>query len=264
MRLALWALAAVLLGPGAARADNVLRVVPQSDLRVLDPHATQATITRIHALMIYDQLYAMSEKLEPKPEMVGSAKVSDDRLTYEFTLRPGLVFSNGQKVTTADVLASLPRAAKQDPLLQLMMKRQTGLEAVDADTFRIHFARPFPYVELSLAAGNGLILRAEDIAAAGNAPLTTTIGSGPFRFLAADYVPGARVAYDRNPYYVPRDEPADGLAGGKRVFVDRVEWIVMPDLQTRVAAIEKGEVDLLDQLPHDGLQSLQGLPGHPG
>ena len=88
--------------------------------------------------------------------------------------------------------------------------------------------------------------------------LSTTTGSGPFRFVRSDYVPGAKIVYDRNPYYVPRDEPANGLAGGKRVFVDRVEWIVIPDLQTRIAALLKGEVDLLDQLPHDGIQSLRG------
>jgi peptide/nickel transport system substrate-binding protein len=45
------------------------------------------------------------------------------------------------------------------------------------------------------------------------------------------------------------------------VLVDRVEWVIMPDLQTRVAALQKGEVDLLDQLPHDGIQSLAGKPG---
>lgn len=261
MRLVtIMAAALVLALGGAARADNVLRIVPQSDLRVLDPHATQATITRIHGLMIYDTLYALDEKLDPKPQMVGSSKVSDDKLTYEFTLRPGLFFDNGQKLTTADVLASLPRAAKQDPLMQVMMKRVAAMEAVDDSTFRIRLSRPFPYVEAALGASNAMILRAEDIARAGAAPLTTTTGSGPFRFIAADFTPGARVAYGRNPYYVPREEPADGLAGGKRVFVDRVEWVVIPDLQTRIGALVKGEVDLLDQLPHDGIQSLRGRP----
>ncbi|MBV9813168.1 MAG: ABC transporter substrate-binding protein [Acetobacteraceae bacterium] len=253
--------AALLLASFAgARAETVLRVVPQSDLRVLDPHVTQATITRIHALMIYDQLYSLDEKLDAKPQMVGGESVSDDKLTYSFTLRPDLAFDNGQAVTTADVLASLPRAAKQDPLMQIMMKRQTGIEAVDARTFRIHFAKPFAYTEMALAAPGAFILRAADIEAAGNEPLRTTTGSGPFRFVAADFVPGARIVYDRNPHYVPRDEPADGLAGGKRVFVDRVEWDVIPDLQTKIAAIGKGEVDLIDQLPHDGVQSLAGKP----
>ncbi len=257
MRRVFWLLTALVLSMGSASAETVLRIVPQSDLRVLDPHATLATITRIYGLMIYDTLYAMDEALQPRPQMVAGSKVSADKLTYEFTLRPNLAFDNGQKVTTADVLASIPRAAKQDPLMQVMMKRVAALEAVDDSTFRIRLSRPFPYVEAALAANNAMILRAEDIAAAGLGVLSTTTGSGPFRFVRSDYVPGAKIVYDRNPYYVPRDEPANGLAGGKRVFVDRVEWIVIPDLQTRIAALLKGEVDLLDQLPHDGIQSLR-------
>ncbi|MCW3474520.1 ABC transporter substrate-binding protein [Limobrevibacterium gyesilva] len=241
-----------------ARAETVLRVVPQADLRVLDPHVTAATVTRIFGLMIYDQLYSFDEAMRPHPQMVGDTRVSADKLTYELTLRDGLKFSNGQPVTSADVIASITRAAKQDPLLQLMMKRQSRFEAVDARTVRLVFPKPFAYVESALAAPGAMIMRAEDLAAAGDKPATTTIGSGPFRFVASGYTPGARITFDRNPDYVPRAEPANGNAGGKRVLVDKVEWVIIPDLQTRVSALIKGEVDLLDQLPHDGLQSLKG------
>jgi len=240
----------------SARAETVLRIVPQSDLRVLDPHVTQATVTRIYGLMVYDQLYAMDEGMRPHPEMVGTSKVSADNLTYEFTLRDGLKFHSGDPVTSADVIASVPRAAKQDPLLQLMMKRVSKFEAVDPRTFRITFAKPFPLIESALAASDSFIMREADIKAAGDKPITTTNGSGPFRFDAGSFMPGAHIVFTRNADYVPRDEPADGLAGGKRVKVDKVEWIVIPDLQTRIGALEKGEVDLLDQLPHDGVQML--------
>ena len=259
LRLCICALLALAATP--AGAESVLRVVPQSDLRVLDPHVTQATVTAIYGLMVYDTLYAMDEGMRPHPEMVGTKKVSDDGLSYEFTLRDGLKFHSGEPVTSADVIASIPRAAKQDPLMQLMMKRMTHFEAVDARTFRMTFEKPFPLIDASLAASDAFIMRAEDIAAAGDKPITTTNGSGPFRFDAAAFMPGAHIGFTRNADYVPRDEPADGLAGGKRVKVDRVEWIVIPDLPTRIAALEKGEVDLLDQLPHDGVQQLKGRKG---
>jgi peptide/nickel transport system substrate-binding protein len=236
-------------------------VVPQSDLRVLDPHVTQATVTRIYGLMIYDTLYAMDEGMRPHPQMVATKKVSADGLSYEFTLRDGLKFHSGEPVTSADVIASVPRAAKQDPLMQLMMKRLTKFEAVDAKTFRMSFDKPFPLIDAALASSGDLIMRAEDIAGAGDKPITTTNGSGPFRFIASEFLPGAHIGFARNADYVPRDEPADGLAGGKRVKVDKVEWIVIPDLPTRIAALEKGEVDLLDQLPHDGIQQLKGKKG---
>jgi peptide/nickel transport system substrate-binding protein len=241
-----------------AGAESVLRVVPQADVRVLDPHVTQATITHIFGLMIYDQPYSFDEAMVPHPQMVGVTKVSDDKLGYEFALRDGLKFSNGQPVTTADVVASIVRGSRQDPLMQLMMKRMGRLEAIDAKNFRIVLAKPFAYVEAALASPGAVVMRAEDMQAAGDKPVATTIGSGPFRFDSEGYTPGAKVSFTRNPDYLPRDEPANGNAGGKRAKVDRVEWIIMPDLQTRVSALQKGEVDLLDQLPHDGIQSLQG------
>lgn len=248
----------LLLAVGSARAETVLRVVPQADLRVLDPHVTAATVTRIYGAMIYDQLYAFDEDMRVHPQMVDTMQVSPDRLTYDFKLRDGLVFHNGQAVTSTDIVASIPRAAKQDPMMQLMMKRMARMEAVDATHFRLVFSKPYSLVEPSLAGAGAMMMRAEDIAAAGDKPMATTIGSGPFKFDAAGYTPGAKVSFLRNPAYVPRKEPADGLAGGKVVHVDRVEWLIIPDLQTRVSALIKGEVDLLDQLPHDGIQSLAG------
>ncbi len=251
-------LAALLLAAPAAQAETVLRVVPQADLRVLDPHITAATITQIFARMIYDTPYGYDEQMRAQPQMVGRAEHSPDGLSHSFTLRPNLRFTNGQKLTAADVVASIIRGGKQDPLVQLMLKRATAFEAVDAETFRIVFAKPFAYTENALAAGGAVVMRAEDLAAAGDKPLTTTLGSGPFIFDAKAWVPGAKLSFTKNTDYVPRDEPANGQAGGKRVFVDRVEWHIIPDLQTRVGALVKGEVDLLDQLPHDGIQSLAG------
>lgn len=252
-------LAAVAAAP--ANAESVLRVVPQSDIAVFDPYATQATISRIFGLTVYDQLFAYDQAMHPRPQMVGTEKISPDKLTYDLTLRDGLKFSNGQPVTGADVIASLNRGLKgQDPLVQLMLKRMTGFEAVDARTVRLRFAKPFAYVEAALAQTDAVVMRAEDIAAAGDKPMTTTIGSGPFIFDHSAFTPGALVSFDRNPGYIPRAEPADGLAGGKRALVDKVQWVIIPDLQTRIAALKKGEVDLLDQLPHDGIQQLRASP----
>lgn len=256
MRLLAALLALALATPAAAQ--NVLRVVPQADLRVLDPTATAATVTRIYGMMVYDQLFSYDEKMRPRPQMVDKVAVSPDRLTWELTLRENLAFHDGRSVTAADVVASLPRAAKQDPMLQLLSKRLASLEAVDARRVKLVLSKPFALVEAALSGSGAIIMRAEDVAAAGDKPLTTTIGSGPFRFNAGMYTPGSRVTFDRNQAYVPRAEPADGMAGGKRVLVDRVDWLIIPDLQTRIAAIVKGEVDLLDQLPHDGIQSLAG------
>ena len=58
-------------------------------------------------------------------------------------------------------------------------------------------------------------------------------------------MPGAKTVYLRNKDYVPRAEPPDYYAGARRATVDRVEWIVIPDPSTAVAALQKGEVDFI-------------------
>src|SRR5438045_8601527 len=118
--LLLLAAAASGLGPTAAQAEKVLKVVPHADLRIVDPYATTATITLMHGQMIYDQLFAWNSKLEPKPQMVDHHEISPDRLVYTFTLRPGLKFHDGQPVTTRDVIASLKRWMGRDVLAQAM------------------------------------------------------------------------------------------------------------------------------------------------
>ena len=65
-----------------------------------------------------------------------------------------------------------------------------------------------------------------------NTPVTEMVGSGPFLFKRDEWVPGNKVVYVKNPAYVPRNEPADGLAGGKVAKVDRIEWIYIGLLYT--------------------------------
>jgi peptide/nickel transport system substrate-binding protein len=82
------------------------------------------------------------------------------------------------------------------------------------------------------------------------------IGSGPFKFVQAEFRPGVKAVYEKNMEYVPRKEPASWLAGGKVVKVDRVEWITMPDAQTAVNALQSGEIDFMEVPPFDLLPRL--------
>ena len=73
------------------------------------------------------------------------------------------------------------------------------------------------------------------------------VGSGPMRFVAAERIFGARAVFERFADYVPRTEPASWLAGGKRILIDRVEWLVMPDPGASAAALQNGEIDWWEQ-----------------
>ena len=73
--------------------------------------------------------------------------------------------------------------------------------------------------------------------------VTETVGSGPFKFVTAEFQPGHKAVYVRNTDYVPRAEPPSWASGGKVVKVDRVEWLYIPEYSTAAAALADGEVD---------------------
>lgn len=230
-----------------ARADKVLRVVPITDVQLLDPVFGTAWVNVVAGEMIYETLFAWNSRLQPRPQMVESWSVAPDGLTWSFTLRPGLRFHDGASVTTADVIASMQRWMNltSAPLRAVT----TGLEATDERSLVWRLSKPYPPMLDALAAAPSrmpAVFRAKDLATP-DKPVTTGIGSGPFRWNVALRLSGARAVFDRNVDYVPRAEAPDGLSGGRVVKVDRVEWKVIPDPATAAAALQSGEVDLWER-----------------
>jgi len=108
-------LAAALLTPFVAQAQGkTLRVVPHSNVTILDPIWSTAFVTRNHGYMIYDTLFGTDLAGKPKPQMVDKWNVSKDNLTWTFTLRDGLEFHDGKAVTSEDVVASIKRWTSRD------------------------------------------------------------------------------------------------------------------------------------------------------
>jgi len=233
-----------------------------SGLRVLDPIITTAHITRNHGYMIYDVLLAVNENFEVRPQMA-DFRVSADNLTYVFTLRDGLLFHDGAPVTAADVVASLTRWGKRDSGGKLIFAVTKSLEATDAKTVTWTLSEPFaPLVETvgKLSALPAFIMPERIAKTPADEAITEYIGSGPFVFDTAEFQPGVSVTYTRFKEYVPRDEPANWLSGGKVVNVDIVRWVTMPDAQTALNALSSGEIDYLEQVRVDLLPLLDGVP----
>ena len=87
------------------------------------------------------------------------------------------------------------------------------------------------------------------------------IGSGPFIFKKDEWKPGEKVVFVKNPKYKPRSEPMSGLAGGKVVKLDRVEWVWIPDAETQINALINGEIDMLESVNYDHLPVLEKTKG---
>lgn len=253
---------AVLLAAGSVQAEKVLKLVPQADLKNLDPIWTTASITNNHGYMVYDTLFSLDENLEPQPQMVDSYTVSDDGLTYTFKLRDGLMFHDGSPVEATDVVASIRRwsAKRSDGLA--MMERAKSLEATDASTFVLSLTERFgPAIQVMANPTLPLfIMREEEAKTDPNQQVSQVIGSGPFEFVKDEWVPGNKVVYKKFDKYNPRSEPSSGFAGGKVVKVDKVEWIYIPDTNTATQALIAGEVDAYEIPPIDLLPVLEADP----
>ncbi len=256
--------AALFAAPAFAQSPQssakTLRVVMHSDLKILDPIWTTAYIVRDHGYMIYDTLFALDAKLEPRPQMVDSWTMSDDKLLWTFKLRDGLAWTDGTPVTAADVVPSIKRWTDKDVVGGLLAKFTREMKAVDDRTFQIALKEPFGLMLKALAkpASVPLFVVPKRVAETPvNQQFSDTTGSGPFIFKKDEWKPGEKVVYVRNPAYKPRAEPPSGLAGGKVAKLDRVEWVWIPDAQTQINALLTGEVDMLEQPTHDLLPVLE-------
>jgi len=255
------ATAALLAGLAAApAAAQTLRVALHSDLKIIDPVWTTALITTHHGVMVYDTLFGLDEKLQIKPQMVDTWTLSDDKLTWTFKLRDGLAWHDGQPVTAEDCIASIKRWGARDGLGQKLMGYVAEIKAADARTFVMTMKEPYGLVLATLAkpSANMPFMMPKRVAETDpNTQITDATGSGPFIFKKDEWKPGEKAVYLKNAAYRPRAEPASGFAGGKVVKVDKVEIVEMPDPQQQVNALIAGEIDLIEQPPHDLIPILK-------
>ncbi len=244
--------AAMLGAPGMVRAQaaTTLKFVPYADLALLDPVAT-SFMTRNHAITIYDTLFALDDAGEAQPQLLEGYVVEPGGLRWTLTLRPGPTFHDGTPVRGRDCVASIRRWAMRDQFGASLMAATDELSAPDDRTINFRLKRPFPLLPQALAKPTNLMaaIMPERLALTPHTtPLPEAVGSGPFRFLAAERVPGARNVYAKFDGYVPRPNGTPSFGAGPRIaYFDRVEWLTMPDAATQTAALQQGEVDWVDQ-----------------
>ena len=249
--------------PQAPSPQRTLTAVLESEVVTLDPHFTTAYITRTFDYMVFDTLFSADSQYKIHPQMVRDFTTSDDRLTWTFTLRDGLKWHDGSPVTAADCIASLRRWGPRDGMGRLLMAATDTMTATDAKTFAIHLKQPFPLMLEALGKPSSIvpfIIPARLASTPGATKITEMDGSGPFIFRADLWKPGDTMVLDRNPNYVPRDEPADFLSGAKKVNVDRVVLKVITDPSTQAQALLAGEIDYLQYVPFDWIDRVKSDP----
>jgi peptide/nickel transport system substrate-binding protein len=241
-------------------AARTLRLVPHADLANFDPVWSPASIARNAGLLVWDMLYGMDATLQPRRQMIEAEEVSPDGLIWTFRLRPGLKFHDGEPVLAKDAVASINRWAAREPMGQMIKAIENELIAVDDRTFRWALKKPFPKMLLALGKMNPsccFVMPARIAATDPFRQIGEYVGSGPMRFVRNEWVSGAKAVFEKFAGYMPRQEPASWLAGGKNIVLDRIEWITIPDPATAAAALQNGEVDWLEPVLPDLLPVLR-------
>ena len=259
-------LAVVLCGGATLAADapkrgGVLRVGNLGEPPALDAHWTTASITETLTNHLYEGLYSLDANNRPIPMLAEGHTVSRDGLTYTFKLRQGVKFHNGKEMTSEDVVASLARWGKQSIYGKALFAQVAEWKAVDKYTAEMKLKEKSAIVLISLAVPNNFgAIYPKEIAEKFPPEIKVTeyVGTGPFKL--AEWKPDQYIRMVRFDDYKARNEKPNGYGGGKTAHLDEVRWIPVPEVATRVAQVETGELEFADDLNLDAYDRLTKNP----
>lgn len=198
---------------------------------------------------IYDTLVVQGEDLELQPALAESWEQLDDR-TWEFRLRSGVVFHNGEPFTAADVKFTYDRILDPDTgsPVAFLLGPVKEVEVVDDLTVRIRTEVPFAPIVRHLAHPAMSILNEKAVREAGdNYGTRVAVGTGPFRFV--EWVRGSHIVLERNPDW-----------WGGDVLSEKIVFRIIPDDTVRAIELETGGVDIAFNLDPIDRMRLEGDP----
>jgi peptide/nickel transport system substrate-binding protein len=227
------------------KLGGTLRMGMQSDPGGLDPQLNSATALWKATELIYNYLTQVNPDLTVRPDLAESWEISDDGLTYTFTLHPAN-FHNGRAVVAADVKYSFERLvdpATASPTAGSLVSMQS-IEAPDDATVVITLKQPNAafLVELS---GMGCIIVPKEIVEENGDLAQIAVGTGPFKFV--EYVPNTHVKLEKNTDYFEAGLP----------YLDAVEMLIAAEDTSRTAALVQGTVDFIEYVPSQDIPILE-------
>ena len=172
--------------------------------------------------------------------------VSPDGLTYTFKLRRGIKFHNGKEMTSDDVVASLTRWGKQSIYGKDLFTyvAEGGLRGADKYTVELKLKEKWRSSRSTWRWPTTSPRSTRRRSPRSSRPprrSRSTSGTGPFKLV--EWKPDQYIRMVRFDDYKPRSEKPNGYGGAKIAYVDEIRWIPVPDVATRVAQMETGELD---------------------
>jgi peptide/nickel transport system substrate-binding protein len=242
------------------RRGGVLRIAHIGEPPTLDQHWTTAAITGHIMYNVNEGLFALNSKFEPKPMLVDKWTISNDRLTYTFTLRKGVKFHNGKDLTSEDVKTSLERWGRIAANGRAMFANVVSLTASDPLTVVLRLGEPNGLVLMYLgnAGQSAVIFPKEVVDEVGTGQLRRFISTGPYKFV--EHQPDRHIRLDRFDGYAARSEDPDGATGKKSAYFDSIYVIPVPDPAVRIAGVKRGEYQFAETVPPDEYDRLRADP----
>jgi len=234
-------------------------MVPASDLSAKDPINSGIIPDGMHGDMVLTRLFNYDADVIPQPELVDDWSVSSDSLTYTFTLRDGITFSDGRPVTSEEAVLSMKRfLSGGNRLAKLLNADVENLQANGPLGISLTLNRVNSMVLETLAERQANIYVKEDAVLPYTEPGKVEIGAGVMLF--KEWKPGASARYVPNPDYKQRSEPNSEYAGAKPIYIDELQYFIIPERATRAVALEAGQVDYIDFPLQDDFASLDANP----
>jgi peptide/nickel transport system substrate-binding protein len=229
------------------QAGGSLRVGVKVDVQDFYPPRMGSFATWQAAANIYRSLYAMGDGTPNEPDpLVEDVDISDDFLTWQFKITPGIEYHDGTELTAEDFAHSINQLRDPDTgsYLTFWYARVTSVEATDTHTLLITCSEPNALLDLVLVPITGAPYRPE----LDESLATTPIGVGPYMF--GEHVPQTSTTLLKNPnYYV------SGLP-----LLDEITYQVIPEESSKVAALLAGDVDWIDSVPLQNMEELSNDP----
>lgn len=235
---------------GAAPSGGTVIFNGGTNLSGLDPQTTGATVSWYVLDQIFDRLVRLdADTSEPAPSLAESFEVSDDGLSYTFTLRSGVLFHNGREMTSADVKQSFERI--QDPDVPAVAKGYfaalDSIETPDDLTVVLNYSELFAPLLIALTRLETAIVPMEEVEKTEQWE-THPIGSGPFKF--ESYVKDQGAVMLKNEDYWEEGLP----------LLDSVEQRVIPEDETAVVNVRTGDIHVT-QVPPKDIETIEAEEG---
>ncbi|MDB5314186.1 MAG: di/peptide transporter substrate-binding protein [Rhodospirillales bacterium] len=227
----------------------------EANVNSLDQMTSNTISTRNIAMNIFETLMTRDENNNPILELAESMTAAPDGMTYTFRLRAGVTFHNGKALTSADVAASFNRYNRIG-LQRSTLDNVAGWDTPDPLTFVIRMKQAQPtFLEALSSFSVPIVIIPAELENDERQQLRT-IGTGPFRLL--EFVPGSHARLGRYDGYSPNTnfEQRTGFGGYRVACVDTVTFRIVTEASARVAGLETGALQAVEDVP---TRSLEGL-----